>query len=480
MPSPLNPSPPRTSRIDNIVSSLPLGSMHEDLSFFLSCLVPLARIVASSAPASFAWYTLVNEKTLRGTGLPEHPWSGRPDEDGETPSYSVFSSLNFPVMRGISRMLERGAGVVAYGRHIYKGRSGSSQSDTGDKDDDGDVDSVDANLLSMRSVQDKDQWSAMLVSAGLVRSLVDCLRACQDSSILAQDTDSVPAAAAAAAGSSSDAVNGERPLEWAHQLAGQATRGEESCEQSADEAVAGNSKACFGCELETARVEAMLALGGMLTAHPLAARDRLELAGGMACLRRVADVSHACSCWKEKDKPASSGGGTGPIASTVGSARPLLREHGSLVALQVIRLCVRMGVSKAVPATVVEEAAQLVEALSPAMRSLWERHRVEDSGKLAAWCSDKEREVSLGGGEESSKGEEDIAAVMEDYARRLSRDLLPLRCPKKLVMRLVDSDVVSSCASRRESVVAGAGLSGAGSATEAQRMLDSPSYLLCG
>lgn len=214
-------------------------------------------------------------------------------------------------------------------------------------------------FVSVSSVADMDEWSAMLISGGLVRSLVGVLQALVDARIVVREAGLTPSTWRAWA--NSEAVK----------LAGRAVVGKSASPHEAgeDSFLVFDYFSCFECKLEMLQVEVTVALGTLLSAHPLAARDRFQLAGGalrfyhLISLPKVErDKAHACRL-PDESMPGA----------TVAAVSPFLRERGLLLALRVMHLNLRGdGTAALIPTEVVNGAALLVRAVLPAMRSVWE------------------------------------------------------------------------------------------------------------
>lgn len=333
-------------------------SAHQDLLFCVRCLAPLAGLVANSTPAAAAWYDLLNAKTLLGTGLPCHPWVGGADSSsgGVVPS-------SCPVYN------EGGAmGGTLGGAGKLDGRKGATNEQSSNPTASrGNGEEEAAFFVAMSSAADSDEWSAMLVGAGLVRSLVSSLHACVDLRVVARGADLTKEPSATPGSGSSARCSGsngntESVLGANRQLKGGDVAG------GAQHTKYGG----LGCELETTQVLVMTAVGALLSAHPLAARDRFQLAGGALRLHRI--ISRQPRTSREEGVHvcvSPRGVGCGNVAAP---AFPFLQEHCALVALQVLRLCLRAGDgAKRVPPDILEGVVRLVGALSPPMLSTWSK-----------------------------------------------------------------------------------------------------------
>lgn len=432
--------------------------------------MPLARIVADSAPAAAAWYDQVNDNTLAGTGLPRHPWVGSASGGGgSVPSCATPTAANTADVKRMPKV-----GNVAVGGDLFT--STNAEEDAKCDAHYPDVDSEEAKFTAVDSAADKDEWSAMLVRANLVRSLVGALQACLDARIAARGeiVGDVPKRKPEVGQSCQvESLTSPEPEEsgatyrWVRPQGNKGTGGE--------------TYACLGCELDSAQVTVTLALGALLSAHRLAARDRFQLAGGPRRFHRVVsqphssrDGLHACLLRRE--------GCTDAAASAV--AMPFLHEHCALVSMQVLRLCLRSGVSEVVPPDVIEGAAQMVGALSPLMRSALGKQGVGrplDRGRGSrprSWGpSDNGQEFQEG---ETEAGTSDASGNFtvpgpETRRRALSRTLLPLDCPGKVVVE------PASNAAKENSFSAQQGsASTRGCHTGVHHTLEAPSYLLCG
>lgn len=433
--------------------------------------MPLARIVADSAPAAAAWYGLVNDNTLAGTGLPRHPWIGNASGgDGSAPSCAASTSANTV---GVARKPEVG-NVAVGGEGLFT----PGNADPPEKCDarDPNVDSEEAKFMAMDSVADKDEWSAMLISASLVRSLVGALQACLDARIAARgEIEGEVPERKPDAGKSGNVNILYSPDPAESRTTNSSVRPQEKGGTD------GETDACLGCELDSAQVIVTLALGALLSAHRLAARDRFQLAGGPRRFHRVVahphssrDVLHACLSRRE--------GSTDAAAAAV--AMPFLQEHCALVSMQVLRLCLRSSVSEVVPPDVIEGAARMVGALSPLMLSAWGKQGVgrrldrRRGSRPRPWGPSE-------GGQELQQGEKETRTAdgsgnltvprSKPRRRALSRTLLPLDCPGRMVVEPMSHAEKESTFSAQEGPASTSGCS-----AEAHRILEDPSYFLCG
>lgn len=387
----------------------------QDLIFFARCLAPLAGVVANSAPAAAAWYDLLNAKTLLGTALPNHPWIGETDSSG---------------------------GVVPTGRHVVDATT------QGYGNHDGEA----ALFLALVSAADKDEWSAMLVGAGLVRSLVNSLQAYFDFRTAVRGLDSTKMSAAAgksgpsARGGNSSSSSSSGGTD-SFRLAKKDARGEVL------------SDGCLGRELETAQVLVVVALGALLSAHPLPARDRFQLSGGVLRLHRVIFQQPKNSHVEEANERAAFRG-EGCTAAAATLAFPFLQEHCALVAMQVLRLCLRANDTvKELPPDVLEGAVRLAGTLAPSMRTTWDKGHVTScgpaGGSLHAVLPDGDEE----GPEVGGKGCDRHGGLSHRFLPLGLLDEIPLPLPEARAASLSDST---------------------GPAAEAKPSLDASSYRLCG
>lgn len=328
---------------------------------------------------------------------------------------------------------------------------------------------TDVDNVSVSSVADVDEWSAMLVSGGLVRSLVDVLQALVDARIVVREAGFTPSTWRAWA--NSDAVKlAERTV------VGNSASPHEAVE---DSFLALHDFSCFECRLEMVQVEVTLALGTLLSAHPLASRDRFQLAGGamrfyaLISLPKVErDKAHACRLLGESIPGA-----------TVAAVSPFLRERGLLLALRVIHLNLRGdGSAGLIPTEVVDGAATLVRAILPAMRSVWEANGVgfgqEGDSALTAYAKSF-------AGRQTRHQPASPECHESDQGSALSRELLGLYFPGEVAVPNLGGTTF------RAGLPVG---NGDGSSTvremsseqtihdasESAYSADSPSYLLCG
>lgn len=410
-------------------------SAREDLLFFARCLAALAGVVANSAPAAVAWYDLLNTKTLLGTGVPCHPWVGGTASSGVVPSFP-------PVV----------------------------------DPDEGEA----ALFLAMTSAADKDEWSAMLVGAGLVRSLVNSLQACLDFRTAVRGLASTKASAAAGkpgssarGGNSSSSACGGGTDSFRRATQPLTGEGASGREQAAKSTKAGNvgvpppNDGCLGRELEVTQAFVVVALGALLSAHPLAARDRFQLSGGMLRVHRVIfQLPKNPQVGEMRECVSSRGEGCSDAAATL--VFPCLREHCALVALQVLRLCLRADDAVTqLPPGVVEGVVRLVGALSPSMRLV--------GGLPRMGLADGDEKVQDGGPE--------VGGNRCDRRGGLSHTFLPLGVLGEVPApepRVTFGVTEETEAGARASAAAASLSESSGPATEARRSLDSPSYRLCG
>lgn len=337
-------------------------------------------------------------------------------------------------------------------------------------------DSGEAKFAAMDSVADKDEWSAMLINASLVRSLVDALQTCLDARV-------------AARGEIAGDVRKQKPqlgkngnpesLSSPELAESKATK--RCVSPQGKEDTGGDGDDCLGCELDWAQVTVTLALGALLSAHRLAARDRFQLAGGSRRLHRVVsqphsarDVLHTCLSRREDC--------TGTGAPAV--AMPFLHEHCTLVSLQVLRLCLRSGLSEVVPPDVIEGATQMVGALSPLLLSSWAKcggggslDRGRGSRPRSRGPSDDDREFQRSGREAGAADDSSEFTVPRPKTRRrpLSRTLLPLDCPGKVFVQAHTRSTKESTSSSQQDSA-----STIGGRAEVHHTQEGPSYLLCG
>lgn len=378
--------------------------------FFARCLAPLARVVANSVPAAAAWYGLVNGKTLAGTGFPCHPWVSSTDSiDGLSPSCCPVPTA---------------ADAIGGGTQGAESLGGKNDEEGSELPGHDDKDKEEALFLSMSSAANSDEWSAMLVGAGLVRSLVDSLQACLDVRIVARGANRSKESLVAsvddfsAKGTSSVISSASRPQSDVRKLQPFVveTGGPTACGLPAH--------GCLGCDVEAAQVVVVIAIGALLSAHPLATRDRLQLAGGIARLHGVTshkpdhrrDDFHACVSFQGERRGSAS----------TAFVLPFLPEHCALVALQVLRLCLRADSSSScVPPDIVGGAARLAGALSLPILSTWGKCLVGSSpvGEGETRSLRPHHMVDREQFEEGSGDNEYRQGVM-------SQKLLPLGCPE--------------------------------------------------
>lgn len=446
-----------------------VGSARQDLVFFARCLAPLAGLVANSAPAAAAWFGLLNAKTLLGTGLPCHPWVEAIDGSGGVlPSRSVGEMLG---------------DVDVDGHDSAASQRWSSH------------DREAALLLAMASAADKDEWSAMLVGAGLVRSLVNSLQACLDFRTAVRGLDLAKVLTAAGKPSSptrrgqgSTCGGGGRdsfrratqPLQG-EVASGGAAKAKGTKEEGGRGQVARQSDGCLGCELETAQVLVVVALGALLSAHPLAARDRFQLSGGMLRVHRAIFQQPKDSRGKERHECVSyRGEGCDSAAPTL--AFPFLQEHCALVSLQVLRLCLRADdAAKQLPSNVVEGVVRLVGALSPSMQMAWDKGHLTEGGPAGGLpdCGEMLQEGGMEGPGNSCDLRDGLA---HSFLPLGLLDEVPVLEPRVSVSFSVDEEqeAGASASASASSGVTLASESTGGPAAGAKPQLNASSYRLCG
>ncbi|CAM9527499.1 unnamed protein product [Ectocarpus fasciculatus] len=462
-------------RRPHIAGSIECERAQQDLLFFAHCLAPLAGLVTNSAPAAGAWYDLVNAKTLGGTGLPSHPWvSSTESRGGVVPSCC-------PVFRAADAT--NGAPGMGQARR-KNGESWGEESSpaAGDGHSDKEEEEEEEDLfLAMLSAANTDEWSAMLVGCGLVRSLVNSLQACLDVRITARGLDFTRASPATRR-SGSAAIGGDRGGRCSAGLdvTPGAVQGAELAKEEEDGDGMPSVDWCLGCELETAQVVVMMALGALLSAHPLAARDRFQRAGGALRVHRIISYQPDNSGNDEVHVCVSSGPKVdGGAAAAPVSARPCLQEHCVLVALQMSRLSIRAeGTAGCVPLDVLQGAARLVGALSPAMLSTWH----ECQGPTATWGDLRDQPLRPN---PTDKDERFQDSGLEDAGNNgtqrgvLSHELLPLDLPGEVVVPLARG--VFGNTSEGGTFAGVEVFSGSYSPTaEVRPLFDSSSYRLCG
>lgn len=446
-----------------------LSSAHQDLVFFARCLAPLTRLVANSAPAAAAWYDLVNAKTLAGTGFPRHPWlSGSDRSDGLGPSCCPVPGVADAIGGGA-----QGAGSPRR-RHDEGGLESPGHANR---------EKEEAIFVCMSSAADSDEWSAMLVGAGLVRSLSDSLQACLDVRIAARGATKESLVAGvdgypAKAGSSFSSSIG-RPQSVSRRLQPLAVEFAPDAVEDAKREKGGatargtSGYGCLGCDLETAQIGVVIAVGALLSAHPLATRDRFQLAGGMARLHGV--ISHDPGRPRDDLHTCISSQGEHHGNTSAVAVLPFLPEHCALVALQVLRLCLRADSSpNCVPPDIVGGAARLAGALSIPMLSTWGRchHSSSALGEGGRRHFQPDRTVD---GERSQEHSGDT------FCRQgfMSQKVLPLECPEEVAV----PEATEGFGFARGNGVGAQAASSSGShdpAAEPKPSLGSLSYRLCG
>lgn len=486
--SPLVPITPPPAR--SATAFVRVGpSARQDLIFFARCLAPLAGVVANSAPAAAAWYDLLNAKTLLGTGLPNHPWVVGTDSIGGV------STTCRPVVDAT-----RGAVAVGQPGEMLENVGGHNSAATeGWGNQDGEA----ALFLAMTSAADKDEWSAMLVSGGLVQSLVNSLQACFDFRTAVQGLDTMKAWAAAgkfgssAQGGNSSSSSSDGGGTDSFRRANRPLR-EEAASGAAQNAKSPRtggvgaevlSDGCLGRELETAQVLVVVALGALLSAHPLAARDRFQLSGGTLRVHRAIFQQPKDSRAEETRKCVSYRQGCSDTPAT--SASPFLQEHCALVALQVLRLCLRADDDvEQLPPDVLEGALKLVGALSPSLRMAWDKGRAT-SHVTRGGLADEARHVGLPHiGERVQDGGPEVGGNGFDGLGGLSHRFLPLglleEVPVPVPVHVPEARVTFSVPEETETG-ADSGSAGVASLSEgtataagAKPGLIASSYRLCG
>lgn len=429
--------------------------------------------MTNSAPAAGAWYDLVNDKTLGGTGLPSHPWvSSTESRGGVVPSCC-------PVFRAADAT--NGAPGMGKARR-RNGENWGEESSPAAGDGHSDKEEEEEDLfLAMFSAANTDEWSAILVGCGLVRSLVNSLQACLDVRITARGLD-LTRASPAMRRSGSAAIGGDRGSSCSAGLdvTPGAVQGADLAKEEEDGDGMPSVDWCLGCELETAQVVVMMALGALLSAHPLAARDRLQRAGGALRVHRVISHQPENSGNDEVHVCVSSGPEVdGDAAAAPVSACPFLQEHCVLVALQMSRLSVRAeGMAGCVPLDVLQGTARVVGALSPAMLSTWRKCQ----GPTVTWGDLRDQPPRPN---PTDKDERLQDSGLEDPGNNnnqrgvLSHGLLPLGLPGEVVVPVTREMFGSTTEGGTFAGVESSSRS-CSSTAEVRPLFDSSSYRLCG
>ncbi|CAB1097656.1 unnamed protein product [Ectocarpus sp. CCAP 1310/34] len=331
------------------------------------------------------------------------------------------------------------------------------------------------------SAANTDEWSAMLVGCGVVRSLVNSLQACLDVRITARGLD-LTRASPAMRRSGSATFGGDRGSSCSAGL--DVTTGAVQSADLAKEEEDGDGMPsvdwCLACELETAQVVVMMALGALLSAHPLAARDRFQRAGGALRVHRIISHQPENSGNDEVHVCVSSGPEVdGDAAAAPVSACPFLQEHCVLVALQMSRLSVRAeGMAGCAPLDVLQGAARVVGALSPAMLSTWRKCQ----GPTVT-CGDLQDQPPRP--KPTDKDERLQDSGLEDPENNnnqqgvLSHGLLPLGLPGEVAVP-VTREVFGSTTEGGTFARVESSSRSCSSTAEVRRLFDSSSYRLCG
>lgn len=436
----------------------------------------LARIVSNSTPAASALYKLVNDSTLPGTGLPDHPWP-RGASDGPILPCCIESTDYFGDLASGTKMRKTEAAVASGDRTSdgdsnIKALEDNAGRGHGNSCGDGSASRNNAaSYVAMSLMADSDEWSAGLVSAGLVQSLVHSLEACLELRSLfgkAAETRAVKAG-----GPSRQSCTADYFV------------------QNPENGDGGGY--CLGCWLAVAQVEVLLAIGSLLSAHPLAARDRFQLAGGVLTFRQMISTlpyggvaNHDCLS-RMRPKTERAEGVAGASVSV-----PFVHEHCSLVAIEVLRLHLRAYAPNPVPADVAEGAGRFIEALPHVMRAVWETYRVDASS-----ASVSSRPPSLprrgrahlvrGNSEESdANSDANFSSVPKRSRPSIQpRIFFPLHCPAEDDIqpsgnRKVLSGGADGCKMGNDSKVDGSStVDGRHTAGRVQGPPGVPSYLLC-
>lgn len=404
------------------------------------------------------WYDLVNDRPLAGTGLPCHPWlhnfgnrSNFPNQSkAATPIASRTLSAG-KLSNGSAEVDVRGA--MGQGHQDHTESYGPPRTNKSGEE---------ANFSSMSLVADNDEWSAMLVRAGFVGALVNLLQACLDARITAQSI-----------GLTSIACK-DRSMEFLArpQQAAEVKLSEKQAQLAEGAGIGATMSGCVGLEPETAQVKVLIALGALLTAHPLAARDRFQLVGGAQRLSLVLPgpekTHHEVSAYVPH--------GDDCTHAAFIAACPFLREHFFSVALLVLRLCLRADVSEAAPPDIVEGTVRVVDALLPIMQSAWERHH-----RNIPATEDKAPPLINQEANKSAQGSSNVQCRLQPKSSEsgLSRKLLPLRFPE-VVMQPAGRAAFDVFRKGDDPAEAVSSTASSWCTTDFQSLLDSPPYLLCG
>lgn len=419
-------------------------AVYDEIVFFLRCLVPSARIVSNSAPAAAAWYALANETALPGTALPRHPWPSDRDTADALVGYGTLIS-EIGVLPTVGSRKRSSHGTIPHNAAVEGEDERSTPDQRSEPCDHYNSRDNEASFAAMASVADTDEWSGALISAGLVQVLVRSLRAClKIRTILGSE------------------------VEMAQSVDDTLPSGSVRRRSVWDAVVGASSGFCFTCSLELVQVEVMLAIGGLLSAHPLAVRDRFILANGPLTLARLVsaspcdrDVEHDCSLAGVLDAQGA--------AMSAAVVAPLVHAHCCLVAVQVMRLCLRAGAPGPLPAEIVQGTSSLVQALPHAMRALWKKHLCGDCcGRDSLFPLDLLR-----------RGRAELERGTSRRCPGRYRQFSPLRCPSQVDLHQSDGGEVWSARTN-------AWEAGGSSAPEdfccggqTYRPSTSPSYLLC-
>lgn len=373
--------------------------------------------MTNSAPGATAWYNLVNSNTLEGMGLPAHPWVG------DTYNDEIVSNTTPPIAHTL--------GTCADARDEPKTDHECDAESHGVHNRMRKAKNDDEQIRVISSVANKDEWSAALVGVNLVQSLVNSLQALLDADIAApRGLERTEALAAKLETGKSWNMKSNAST----QLAGEVTTSDKQMPGPDKAVIEVPTDDCLGCEIETAQVEILLALGSLLSAHPLAARDRFQLAGGALRVHRIVsrpkpdrDETHACLC----SGMDGAKGATAALAST-----PFLHEHCCLVALQVLRLRLRLDSnSEAIPLGVIEGAARLVDALAPVVRGVCDKYSGGRPRSINAGPPGRDHEGPQGGeGHAGANGGHPVGLNGKNAGSALSRQLLPLVCPGEMAI----------------------------------------------
>ncbi|CAM9760673.1 unnamed protein product, partial [Discosporangium mesarthrocarpum] len=373
-----------------------------EVCFLHSCMSALAKIATRSSPWAPHWYAHLNATSCpREMGLTAFPWSihhaGIVEEPGNHQALLHGKSLGVkalspdrlpalsPAGEGVpsdrdqgQESLRRVDGGLGEGidRHVC-GCSGADRTLATGKDEE------DCFAVAAK-ISDKDEWSAQLVSAGMVNVLVGALQQALDGGELLEAAErDAEARTRAGAGARWGGVD-----IFEHDTDEDEEDDKEEKERVADDEVVPDNTAgvwektqvtmgvrwpCLKCVLEEWQIEVLVATGALVAAHPQSSCQQFHTSGGLIQLKRAVSIQqpHHCHCLPSPRHSCRhhrrmacgrKGSRTGQVMCRGGGCRGVMQEHRSLVALRVLEVCLRVMDSPLARPAFVDDAAQVLEA----------------------------------------------------------------------------------------------------------------------